>query len=333
MKGSFRTVRALLLGALIACSLIACEAGRVVKETGSETHFLRECGEGCGSLSCHCGVCTRPCEAEASCSGLASSVECVGAADHTDGSCGAETAAICDVRCTDDADCRELGSGFSCANGLCRQPLGPVCLRSDPAAAEMVLIGDVMLELTTFSGDLAALARASGSLATSASFRLYASSLDSFLAGDVMSVGLQYDRAKAEGPVSLAVMNGGETDVLNEPCGTAPTVDCAAVQAAAAGAVNLFAEMAADGVGAVVYIYYADPLARAGVKAGLDVLRPLVQAACADAPLPCHFIDLRPVFEGHDEYVGPDGLVWSTAGAVAVADTVWDLMQAECLDW
>jgi len=137
----------------------------------------------------------------------------------------------------------------------------------------------------------------------------------------------------AEAPVALAVMNGGETDVLNEPCGAAPTVDCAAVQAAAAGAVSLFAEMAADGVNGVVYIYYAEPVARAGVKAGLDVLRPLVQAACADAPLPCYFIDLRPVFEVHPEYIGPDGLVWSTAGAEVVADTVWDLMQAECLDW
>jgi hypothetical protein len=158
--------------------------------------------------------------------------------------------------------------------------------------------------------------------------------LNSFLAGDTLSLAVQYDLARGDGPFRVAVMNGGETDMLQGSCGEAPQSDCTAIQNAVAGLDALLARMAADGVAEVVYFFYADPVNRPMVKAGLDALRPLARAACEGAPLPCHFIDLRPVFENrYAEYVSSDGLVFSDAGARASAETVWQTLESECVVW
>jgi hypothetical protein len=132
--------------------------------------------------------------------------------------------------------------------------------------------------------------------------------------------------------VRIVVMDGGATDVLNSPCGSAPTAACAAVQAAASGAEALFAEFAADGVEHVVYAFYND-VDNPPVKAGLDVMRPLIENACGRAALPCEFLDLRPSFAGHPEYLGPDGIVWSDSGAVASAGAVTSVMLDRCVAW
>jgi hypothetical protein len=335
MTSSLRPLRATVLFALcLLFAVLSCDGRQSGTETGSETHFLRDCALGCGALDCLCGVCTRSCESDSSCTTLSELATCVAPAERGEKSCsGMESSPICDVPCAADDECTSLGAEFSCTNGHCRELVEPICERSDTTGAGVVLIGDVMLELTAFDVDLMALARASGAFATDATFRNYAAAAESFLAGDSLTVHAQYARASAEGPATLVIMTGGETDVLQEPCGAAPTLDCAELQAAVSGLATLFAELAADGVRDVVYVFYADPVGRPSILAGLDVLRPLAESACATAPLPCHFVDLRVVFEGrYDEFVGADGLVWSEAGAQATAGAVWDLMQSECLE-
>jgi hypothetical protein len=325
---------AVLLALSLLFAVLSCDGRQGSTETGSETHFLRDCALGCGGLDCLCGVCTRSCDGDASCTTLSELATCVAPGERGDQTCSSmESPTICDVPCATDAECSLLGEQFSCVSGHCRLPVAASCERSDTTGAGVVLIGDVMLELTTFDVDLVALARASGALATDAIFRNYAAAAESFLAGDALTIRGQYARAKAESPATLVIMTGGETDVLQEPCGAAPTAECAELQAAVGGLDALLAEMAADGVRDVVYVFYADPVERPSILAGLDVLRPLAASACATAPLPCHFLDLREVFEGrYDEFVGADGLVWSEAGAQATAGAVWDLMQSQCLE-
>jgi hypothetical protein len=162
--------------------------------------------------------------------------------------------------------------------------------------------------------------------------RDYASHLYSVLAGGTLGIETQWTTARADGPVRVVVLDGGATDVLNAPCGSTPTPDCPAVQAAALGAEALLAELAADGVEHVVYAFYND-FDNAAVKAGVDVLRPFVENACGRAALPCEFLDLRPSFAGHAEYLGPDGIVWSDAGAAASAGAVTSVMLARCVAW
>lgn len=90
-----------------------------VESFESETHFLSSCDEGstCGDgLSCLCGVCTRECDGDSACSGLASGATC--AAQGSSG-CGAAEM-VCDVECDGDADCDEAGLAGSCQSGRCR---------------------------------------------------------------------------------------------------------------------------------------------------------------------------------------------------------------------
>jgi hypothetical protein len=335
----FRWLFLALVSLLLA--LAGCEGSANVRELGSETHFLRSCATtGCDDgFTCLCGVCTQGCFANASCSGLAEGASCVpSAARVADGSCEDQgVTAFCDLTCENDADCAGLAEPAHCDAGFCRsgpsEP-APTCPRTDTSGARVVVFGDALIELSPFTSHLEDLARAEGSLAQGANFRAYATALNSFLAGESQSLAVQYDLAREDGPFSVAVMNGGETDMLQLSCGDTPESSCSAVQNAITGLNQLFSRMTADGVSEVIYFFYADPVNRPMVKAGLDVLRPLAESACEAAPLPCHFIDLRPVFQDHyDDYVGDDGLVFSEAGARASADTVWTRMENECVSW
>ncbi len=87
------------------------------------------------------------------------------------------------------------------------------------------------------------------------------------------------------------------------------------------------------GVEHVVYFFYEDATANADLKAGIDVLRPFIENVCGKSPVPCHWLDLRPVFKGHyAEYVtGVDGIVFSDAGARAAAQAIWKLIEERCI--
>jgi hypothetical protein len=189
-----------------------------------------------------------------------------------------------------------------------------------------------VIELSTFATELESLAQESGVLGSGEHFRNYAAAALSFLARNQFSMSMQYDAARAEGGARVVVMDGGATDVLNLPCGMQPGADCPAVVAALDGAEHLFETMAADGVGSVVYFFYPDTTANPGLRAGIDTLRPLLENACGRSPVTCHWLDLRPTFAGHTDYlVGVDGIVFGQAGALAGASAVWSLMQERCI--
>jgi hypothetical protein len=87
-----------------------------------------------------------------------------------------------------------------------------------------------------------------------------------------------------------------------------------------------------DGVEHVVFFFYPDYVGDARIKAMIDALRPLLEERCLNAPLPCHWLDLRPTFAGrYDEYVLPDGRNPTSAGALASAEAIWSVMQQRCV--
>jgi hypothetical protein len=309
---------------------------------GSETHFLRACGT-CAEGECRCGVCTRRCAAASECGALSEAAACVPLAPRVATQrCGAveQASAICDVSCLSDSECAALSSEFRCEAGFCRVPdsHGPpqpaVCVAPQRAASDVVVLGDSLIEFSSFTASLEAAAQAAGALGSGETFRSYASHLDSFIAEGPLSIATEYKSAQADGIPRVIVMDGGATDLLNAPCGVAPTANCAAVTAAAEGAEKLFAQFAADGVEHVVYFFYPDysaPRGQAALAAGLDVLRPLLQSACGRAAIACHWLDLRPLFAGHPDYLAADGIVLGDAGARVTANAVWSLIEQRCI--
>jgi lysophospholipase L1-like esterase len=323
-------------GLLLVAALVAFSCGNATTDpTGGETHFLTTCDASSGScggdLSCLCGVCTLPCNARTACQALPAG-ECV--LPPTGAACGSAAAAgLCDVQCVADVDCAVVSSLHRCERGACRA--GPLpantCSRGEVPANQVLLIGDSFLawshQITAY---LEGFARSAGTLSPGDRYRdgssLTANSLA--LAGD--GVAEQYLAAVADAEVTVVIMNGGGADVLLGAC-ELTDASCPTLADAAAAAEALFADMADRGVQHIVYAFYPDPL-DAVVRAKMDALRPLVQAACERSPAPCHWLDLREAFAGHyDQYLQDDGLNPSDAGSQASAAAIWATMQARCI--
>jgi hypothetical protein len=197
----------------------------------------------------------------------------------------------------------------------------------------VVLLGDTFLaasrEITQF---LEEMARQSGALPPDESYRDYSSPVQCNLSVEPPGLSAQYETAQEEGAVRVVVMAGGGADVLLGTCPDPIAPDCPLLEAASGGAEALFQTMAAGGVEHVVFFFYPDYVGDARIKATVDVLRPLVEERCANAPLPCHWLDLRPTFDGnYGEYILPDGRNPTTAGSLASAEAIWGLMQQHCV--
>jgi hypothetical protein len=67
------------------------------------------------------------------------------------------------------------------------------------------------------------------------------------------------------------------------------------------------------------------------MRVRLHVIRPLLQGVCENSTAPCHWLDLRPTFEGHySDYMQLDGIP-TDAGAQAAAAAVWEMITDSCL--
>lgn len=343
---SCRSRRAHLLGpvhvlAAVIGLLLSSSCGEGEPQAGSETHFLSSCSTSCSNgFVCNCGVCTRACTESSLCSGIQTDATCVAMKPRVaEQRCPeAVAAAYCDVGCATDSDCGSGSDAVHCVSGFCRtsetegteQP-PPACTATDVAANQIVVMGDSLLELSGFADEFEAVTTAQGALSTGDHYRDYASATMSFLAEGQFSLATQYTSARADGTTRVVIMNGGATDMLQNPCAGALTDACPEVQAALRGAERLFERMFEDGVEHVVYLSYPYPRGNAGLRAGYDVLRPVMQNVCGKSPIACHFLDLRPVFQNHDEYIDADGIVFTKAGARATATALWDLMQTRCI--
>ena len=341
-KTSWRWLATMAVAMLIACNG-KDPSGPAV---GSETHFLTQCDSSCpDGTFCLCGACSTGCSDATDCTSLHPDAQCVVTAPRiAEGRCAAfEDSAVCDLPCLVNGDCESLGAGFRCQSGFCRIDATSTANTGDagtggscqppllPAASEVLVLGDSLIELSSFADQLEQRAIATGALTQGEHFRVHASSLLSFLAEGVWSISAQYKTARQEGTARIVVMDGGETDVLNDVCPSPVTEQCDAIQAAAKGAGQLLRQMADDGVQHVVYFFYPDPVGNEAVKERLDLLRPVIENVCGHVPIACHWIDLRPVFAGHSDYLASDGLVFSDAGASVCSESVWQRLQQRCV--
>jgi hypothetical protein len=327
----------LLLGLWLVFS---CSTPETSQE-GSETHFLTSCDATCADgMQCICGVCTKACTRQTDCATLSGVASCAALGPRVaEQRCGeAELGAMCDAVCLSDLDCSTLAANRICDYGYCRQVRGeqiapPVraCMKVSRAPADVLILGDVLIELSIFVPQLEQAAVTSGNLSAGQHYRNVAAGLSSLLATGPQSLDSEYTSALADGPARLIVMDGGATDVLAGQCAGMLNPDCPAARAAVSGAEQLFARFARDGVEHVVYFFYGDPVGNPTLKDGLDLMRPLLQNACGRSPVPCHWLDLRPTFAGHPEYVGAQGLVFTDSGATAAAAATFAFMQKKCV--
>lgn len=346
--GFLPTALGLLL--MLAPPASSCRARGSEGPTGGETHFLTHCGvtNACGdALGCTCGVCTLGCSADSDCARLP------GAACFTDGaasgtaSCGAGTGR-CDVRCVSNEDCRIVSRSHRCEAGFCRagdptagtggsagasdmSPGGAgACEHGNVSGNDVLFLGDSFIAAThQITAEVEQLARETGSLPVGERYRDESTMTNNALALTGHGILTQYQRAVEDAPVAVVIMDGGGSDMLLGRCEQA-TADCAVVANAALAAEELFAQMATDGVSDIVYLFYPDA-SDPDLRARMDALRPLLQSACGAAPVACTFLDLRPVFTDHSEYLAVDGLNPSAEGARATAKVIWEAMQKACI--
>jgi hypothetical protein len=205
-----------------------------------------------------------------------------------------------------------LGDGRAVSDG------GP-CPHAQVAAAQVLWIGDswVLVPGNQHTG-VRDLARAANAIGPTDDYTIAAAA-----AANITAVTGQYTAAEAgASKVKVLIMDGGTWDTLTA------NGSSASVNSAAAGFAQLLTAVAADGtVEHVVYFLMPELATIPGVAA----LRPLVQQACAQSAVPCHFLDLQPLWAGHPEYTASDGLFPSDAGGTALADAIWGLMQQYCI--
>jgi len=340
LRSAARALGVSLLLLFGLCLALSC-GETSAPQAGSETHFLMSCEDaGCGPhLQCICGVCSKPCVQLSDCDGLSGEASCTPLAPRVSlGRCeDAPLGAMCDASCLLDDDCRSLGNESRCVDGFCREsgpapePATDTCSRSNTAAEDVLILGDVLIELSIYVDELEQRMVDAGSLMAGVHYRNNAQAASSRLATGALSFDAQYTSAREGGVPRVIIMDGGATDVLNGDCAGMLTPDCPAAAAAVRGAERLFSRFAADGVEQLVYFFYGDPVDNPTLKDGLDLMRPLLQNACGRSPVPCHWLDLRPRFDGHPEFVGVDGLVFTDAGATAAAEATFELLQARCI--
>jgi hypothetical protein len=126
--------------------------------------------------------------------------------------------------------------------------------------------------------------------------------------------------------VKVVLMDGGtwDTIVANMTGASIP----AAAMAAATAFEQFLTQVASDGT--VEHIVYFLTPELPGI-AGVSLVRPLMQQACAGSSVDCHFLDLQPLWAGHPEYTAPGDTFASDAGGIALGDAIWAIMQEQCI--
>lgn len=134
---------------------------------------------------------------------------------------------------------------------------------------------------------------------------------------------LQYEQYVAlnNASVKVVVMNGGAVDTYGT-LGTQDSVN---------NVVNMFQDfltyLQSEGtVTHVIYALYANVL----LPPYADLETPM-RDACIASEVPCHFVELQPVWESNPGYTSYDGINPSAEGATAIADAIWKRMTEQCI--
>lgn len=194
---------------------------------------------------------------------------------------------------------------------------GAPCESGTVLADEVVWIGDSWV---TMPGDqhtrVRDLARSSGAIGSSDDYVILAEA-----AAGIDQIVHQYEAQQA-GPtkIKVLIMDGGTWDTL-----TAGATD-ASVSKVITTFKQFLTTVANDG--SVEHIvYYLMP--ESPLIAGVAALRPELMQACSESKVPCHFLDLQPLWANHPEY--SDGIQASKAGAIVIANEIWEIMRQNCI--
>ena len=134
-------------------------------------------------------------------------------------------------------------------------------------------------------------------------------------------------RKKAAPRPKVLIMDGGTVDTIMK--GASDSV----VQGVANTFTQFLDEVATDGTVQHV-VYFLQPALPMIV--GVAELRPLLQTACDQSAVPCHFIDLQgpwmqPGGMEHPEYTNSTGILPTSQGVKILSDLIWMTMQNSCI--
>jgi hypothetical protein len=133
----------------------------------------------------------------------------------------------------------------------------------------------------------------------------------------------QYDAREAGATkVKVLIMDGGTWDTL------VANGSEASVNSAAAAFEQHLAKVASDGT--VAHVVYFLPPELPGIP-GVAALHPRVQQSCAASAVPCHFLDLQPLWTDPVDYTASNGILPTEAGAQVLANAIWAVMQDHCI--
>ncbi len=189
--------------------------------------------------------------------------------------------------------------------------------------SEVLVIGDSFLAMSReITKELEKKAKAAGIMDQNDKF------VDNSVSGTMLNGGIsptiptQYKNGVSSNKIKYVIMDGGGNDCMMG------SVD---------GAINAFRtlmkQMESDGIVKVFYLFYPD--AQGGLAGtlnpNLNRLRPVVQEGVTSLKTTKgYFLDLRPTFEGkYSQYILSDGIHPTTAGSVATANAIWEVMQKE----
>lgn len=166
------------------------------------------------------------------------------------------------------------------------------------------------------------LARAAGAIGPNEDYANAAAA-----AADMAAITQQY-RTQQSGAtkVKVVLMDGGTWDPIAAQAKGEPIAP--AIDGSIATFQDLLAEIASDGTVQHIVYFLVPELA---TVPGVATMRPRLQQACAASAVPCHFLDLQPLWLGHPEYTATNGIQSSEAGARVIADSIWAIMQDNCI--
>jgi hypothetical protein len=217
---------------------------------------------------------------------------------------------------------------------------------------QAVIIGDSYINWPshTLPADLAT--------QTGETWRLYAVGGASLQAGGIVPqfISDQFEQAISEdADIKLLVMDGGGNDVLlsdtikypgSDACkssGSSRNPTCQQIVTDTLAAFRtLIARAAEIGVQNIVYFFYPT-VPRDTLLGGpepneiADYARPMWKAECDGASarvggkLACHFVDMVPVFKGHDDWFAAADIHPNPEGSAAMAKAIVDTMKQKCV--
>jgi hypothetical protein len=232
-------------------------------------------------------------------------------------SCGGERVRLGDGPLVESAAGQDAG-GAGTGTGSSAE-----CSPEPVLAGEVLWIGDTWIQIPgTQHTRVRDLARAAGALGPNEDYANRAAP-----ATDMAAVAEQYQTQEGGATkVKVLLMDGGTWDPIAAQMMNAPIAP--AIDNAIAEFQRFLARTESDGsVKHIVYFLVPELAAVPGVAA----MRPRLQQACADSTVPCHFLDLQPLWLGHPEYTAADGIQSSEAGARVIADSIWAIMQDNCI--